>query len=45
MSHRQDLHTHTTWDDGAASPLDMARAAVAAGLASLGFSVHSALGQ
>lgn len=43
MSHRQDLHTHTTWDDGAASPLDMARAAVDAGLASLGFSVHSPL--
>ena len=43
MSRRQDLHTHTTWDDGAASPLDMARAAAAAGLDSLGFSVHSPL--
>ncbi len=39
----QNLHTHTAWDDGTASPLDMARAAVAAGLTSLGFSVHSPL--
>ena len=43
MSRRQNLHTHTAWDDGAASPLDMARAAAAAGLTSLGFSVHSPL--
>lgn len=41
MSRRQDLHTHTTCDDGAASSLDMARSAAAAGLTSLGFSVHS----
>lgn len=43
MTHRQDLHVHTTWDDGAASPMDMARAAAEAGLTSLGFSVHSPL--
>ena len=43
MKHRQNLHTHTTWDDGAASPMDMARAAVDAGLTSLGFSIHSPL--
>ena len=43
MTHRQNLHTHTTWDDGAASPMDMARAAVDAGLTSLGFSIHSPL--
>ena len=43
MTHRQNLRTHTTWDDGAASPLDMARAAAAAGLAALGFSVRSPL--
>ena len=44
MTHRQNLHTHTTWDDGAASPMDMARAAMDAGLTSLGFSIHSPLG-
>ena len=43
MTRRQNLHTHTTWDDGAASPMDMARAAGAAGLVALGFSVHSPL--
>lgn len=43
MTHRQDLHVHTAWDDGAASPMDMARAAVEAGLVALGFSVHSPL--
>ncbi len=41
MKHRQNLHTHTTFDDGRASPMDMARAAVDVGLESLGFSAHS----
>lgn len=41
MTHRQNLHTHTTLDDGHASPMEMAQAALEAGLESLGFSVHS----
>lgn len=43
MRQRQNLHTHTVWDDGNASPEEMAAAAVKAGLCSLGFSVHSPL--
>ena len=38
---RQNLHTHSEWDDGANSLEEMALAASAAGLTSLGFSVHS----
>lgn len=40
---RQNLHTHTHFDDGAASPMVMAQAALDAGLSSLGFSGHSPL--
>lgn len=40
---RQNLHTHTLFDDGSASPAEMAEAAIAAGLTSLGFSGHSVL--
>lgn len=40
---RQNLHTHTVFDDGTATTLAMARAALDAGLTSLGFSAHSTL--
>ena len=40
---RQNLHTHTLYDDGKNTPEEMARAALAAGLTSLGFSGHSVL--
>ena len=40
---RQNLHTHTIYDDGGNTPLEMAEAALAAGLTSLGFSGHSVL--
>lgn len=40
---RQNLHTHTVFDDGKATVMDMARAALDAGLSSLGFSGHSTL--
>ena len=40
---RQNLHTHTVYDDGKNTPTEMARAALDAGLASLGFSGHSIL--
>ena len=40
---RQNLHTHTFFDDGKNTPAEMAEAAVAAGLTSLGFSAHSTL--
>lgn len=40
---RQNLHTHTLYDDGRNTPMEMARAALDAGLASLGFSGHSIL--
>ena len=40
---RQNLHTHTRFDDGAAAPAEMAQAALDAGLTSLGFSGHSPL--
>ncbi|MPM72518.1 Histidinol-phosphatase [bioreactor metagenome] len=38
---RQNLHTHSEWDDGANTLEEMAQAAISAGLTSLGFSVHS----
>lgn len=41
MHHKQNLHTHTLFDDGSASPMAMAQAALDAGLESLGFSAHS----
>ena len=40
---RQNLHTHTVYDDGKNTPPEMAQAALDAGLASLGFSGHSIL--
>jgi len=40
---RQNLHTHSTWDDGQDTLEQMALAAKAAGLTSLGFSAHSYL--
>ncbi|MEA4964780.1 MAG: histidinol-phosphatase HisJ family protein [Oscillospiraceae bacterium] len=39
----QNLHTHTTFDDGENTPEEMVLAAMAAGLTSLGFSSHSPL--
>ena len=39
----QNLHTHTVFDDGTATVMDMARAALDAGITSLGFSGHSTL--
>lgn len=40
---RQNLHTHTLFCDGKNTVDEMARAAIAAGLTSLGFSGHSAM--
>lgn len=40
---QQNLHTHSVWDDGQDAPEDMVRAAIAAGLSSIGFSGHSPL--
>ena len=40
---RQNLHTHTLYDDGKNTPAEMAAGALAAGLTSLGFSGHSVL--
>ena len=40
---RQNLHTHTVFDDGKNAPAEMAQAALDAGLTSLGFSGHSPL--
>lgn len=37
----QNLHTHTSFDDGQNTPEEMIRAAKAAGISSLGFSVHT----
>jgi len=39
----QNLHTHTVFDDGTATVMAMAQAALDAGLKSLGFSGHSTL--
>ena len=38
---QQNLHTHSTFDDGQNTLEEMARAAMSAGLASIGFSVHA----
>lgn len=38
---RQNLHTHSTFDDGQNTLEEMIRAAKAAGLSAIGFSVHS----
>lgn len=43
MMGRQNLHTHTVFDDGRNTPMEMAQAALDAGFASLGFSCHSIL--
>ena len=40
---RQNLHTHTIYDDGKNTVAEMAKAALDAGLTSLGFSGHSVL--
>lgn len=40
---RQDLHTHSTFDDGESTLREMADGALRAGLRSVGFSVHSPL--
>lgn len=37
----QNLHMHTTFDDGAHSPQEMIEASIAAGLTSVGVSLHS----
>ena len=38
---RQNLHTHTTWDDGKNTAREMIEAALAAGMTAVGISVHS----
>ncbi len=43
MRVRQNLHTHTVFDDGKNTHDEMAQAALCAGLSSLGFSYHSVL--
>ena len=40
----QNLHTHTTWDDGRNTAREMIDAAFAAGMTSVGISVHSPTG-
>lgn len=40
---RQNLHAHSTYDDGKATPRGMIDASMAAGLTSVGISVHSPL--
>ncbi|MEA4869547.1 hypothetical protein SDC9_122536 [bioreactor metagenome] len=40
---RQNLHTHSVWDDGQNTQEEMVQAARKAGLTSLGFSIHSYL--
>lgn len=37
----QNLHMHSTWDDGKCTVEEMIRASMAAGLSSVGFSVHA----
>ena len=37
----QNLHTHSTFDDGQNTMEEMVRAAISAGLSSLGFSIHT----
>jgi len=41
MTGFQNLHTHTTYCDGALPPEEMVKAAISKGLTSLGFSEHS----
>lgn len=41
LSHKQNLHTHTTFCDGRHSPEEMVRYAIEQGFNSLGFSAHS----
>ncbi len=43
MSHKQNLHTHTTYVDGKDSPEDLIVAALEKGFDSIGFSEHSYL--
>jgi len=38
---KQNLHTHSTFDDGQNTMEEMVRAAISAGLTSLGFSIHT----
>ena len=38
---KQNLHCHTTFDDGADTPEAMVKAAISAGLSSIGISAHS----
>ncbi|MCE5188625.1 MAG: histidinol-phosphatase [Eubacteriales bacterium] len=38
---RQNLHTHSVWDDGTNTLEEMAQAGISAGLTSLGFSIHT----
>lgn len=40
---KQNLHAHSTWDDGKNTPREMILAAKAAGLDSIGLSLHSPL--
>jgi len=44
-SHKQNLHTHSTYCDGKDTPEEMIRAAMARGFSSLGFSMHSPTGR
>ena len=39
----QNLHMHSNWDDGRSTVEEMIRASIAAGLSSVGFSLHSPL--
>ena len=39
--HKQNLHVHSVYCDGKDTPEEMIAAAMAAGLDSLGFSIHS----
>ena len=41
MRYKQNLHTHTSFGDGAASPEDIVIAAMEMGLDSIGFSEHA----
>lgn len=41
MNFKQNLHTHTTWCDGKATPREMIERAIELGLDSIGFSSHS----
>ena len=41
MSHKQNLHVHTTFCDGKDTPEEMVKEAISRGFDSLGFSIHS----